>query len=398
MNPHLDRLHAYPFERLARLKAGVTPPQGLEHIAMSIGEPQHAPPAFVIDALRENLARLGSYPATAGSIELRSACARWLERRFALGANAVNPETMVLPVNGTREALFAFVQATIDTTRPALVLIPNPFYQIYEGAALLAGAEPYFLDMTAATRYMPDLDAVPESVWRRCQVLFLCNPGNPTGATLSQAYLIQALELAERYGFVIASDECYAEIYLDERAPPPSLLQACLATGRTRFERCVVFHSLSKRSSVPGLRSGFVAGDPEVMARFLLYRTYHGSAMPLTTQLASIAAWSEDSHAAANRRLYQEKFDRVLPILAPHLGVARPDGAFYLWPDVGGDDERFARELFASQNLTVLPGSYLARATHSVNPGQGRVRISLTAGVEQCVAAAERIRLFVTRV
>jgi N-succinyldiaminopimelate aminotransferase len=392
MNPRLDRLHAYPFERLARLKAGVTPPQSLPHIAMSIGEPQHEPPAFVIDTLRDNLHRLGSYPATAGSIELRAAAARWLERRFALGANAVNEETMVLPVNGTREALFSFVQATIDTRRDALVLMPNPFYQIYEGAALLAGAEPWFLDMTAATRYAPDLDAVPEAVWRRCQVLFLCNPGNPTGVTLSQAYLIQALELAARHDFVIAADECYAEIYLDERAPPPSLLQACLATGRNRFERCVVFHSLSKRSSVPGLRSGFVAGDPALISRFLLYRTYHGSAMPLTTQLASIAAWNDDGHAAANRRLYQEKFDRVLPILAPHLDVTRPDGAFYLWPDIGGDDERFTRELFAAQNLTVLPGSYLARAATVTNPGQGRVRISLTAGIEQCVIAAERIR------
>jgi N-succinyldiaminopimelate aminotransferase len=392
MNPRLDRLHAYPFERLARLKAGVTPPQSLPHIAMSIGEPQHEPPAFVIDTLRDNLHRLGSYPATAGSIELRAAAARWLERRFALGANAVNEETMVLPVNGTREALFSFVQATIDTRRDALVLMPNPFYQIYEGAALLAGAEPWFLDVTPATRFAPDLDAVPEAVWRRCQVLFLCNPGNPTGVTLSQAYLIQALELAARHDFVIAADECYAEIYLDERAPPPSLLQACLATGRNRFERCVVFHSLSKRSSVPGLRSGFVAGDPALISRFLLYRTYHGSAMPLTTQLASIAAWNDDVHAAANRRLYQEKFDRVLPILAPHLDVTRPDGAFYLWPDIGGDDERFTRELFASQNLTVLPGSYLARAATVTNPGQGRVRISLTAGIEQCVIAAERIR------
>ncbi len=392
MNPRLDRLHAYPFERLARLKAGATPPAALAHIAMSIGEPQHTPPAFVIDALRDNLHRLGSYPATAGTIELRAAAARWLERRFALGAKAVNEETMVLPVNGTREALFSFVQAAIEERADALVAMPNPFYQIYEGAALLAGAQPYFLDMTAATRYAPDLDAVPESVWRRCQVLFLCNPGNPTGATLSQTYLIQALELAERYGFVIAADECYAEIYLDERAPPPSLLQACLASGRSRFERCIVFHSLSKRSSVPGLRSGFVAGDPALISRFLLYRTYHGSAMPLTTQLASIAAWNDDAHATANRRLYQEKFDRVLPILAPYLDVTRPDGAFYLWPDVGGDDERFTRELFESQNLTVLPGSYLARAARAANPGQGRVRISLTAPIAQCVTAAERIR------
>jgi N-succinyldiaminopimelate aminotransferase len=388
---------------------------------MSIGEPQHTPPAFVLDTLRASLDRLGSYPATAGLPEFRGACARWLERRFALPAGSVDADSMVLPVNGTREALFAFVQAVVDPGPSAgpLVLMPNPFYQIYEGAALLAGAEPYMLDMTAATHYMPDLDAVPEAVWRRCQVLFLCSPGNPTGAVLSLAYLRRALELAERYDFVIAADECYTELFLDESAPPPGLLQAARAAGNDRFRRCVVFHSLSKRSSVPGLRSGFVAGDPEILRRFLLYRTYHGSAMAVPTQLASIAAWQEDSHAAQNRRLYQEKFERVLPILTPVLRVEKPAGAFYLWPDVGGDDERFTRELFARKNITVLPGSYLARpgaagggagrggatggsvgagrggAAAAVNPGAGRVRISLTAGVAQCVEAAERIRDFV---
>lgn len=401
MNPRLERLHAYPFERLARLKAGVTPPAGLSHIAMSIGEPQHAPPAFVLETLRASLGQLGSYPATAGLPEFREACARWLERRFQLPAGGVDAATMVLPVNGTREALFAFVQAVVDDRREALVAMPNPFYQIYEGAALLAGAEPYLLDTTAATLYTPDLDAVPEAVWRRCQVLFLCSPGNPTGTVLSPGYLQRALALAERYDFVIAADECYTEIYLDESAPPPGLLQACLAVGNDGFKRCVVFHSLSKRSSVPGLRSGFVAGDPEIVKRFLLYRTYHGSAMAVPTQLASIAAWQEDGHAAENRRLYQEKFARVLPILAPVMKVEKPAGAFYLWPDVGGDDEVFTRELFARKNLTVLPGSYLARAGASgsgavaVNPGAGRVRISLVAPVAQCVAAAERIRDFV---
>lgn len=395
MNPRLGLLHTYPFEKLARLKAGVTPPEGLAHIAMSIGEPQHEPPPFVLETLRRNLHRVGSYPATIGLIELRAAAARWLERRFALGGDAVNPDTMVLPVNGTREALFAFVQSVVDPKNDALVVMPNPFYQIYEGAALLAGAQPYFLNTDAANGYLPDLAAVPESVWRRCQILFLCNPGNPAGATASLHYLESALALAERHGFVIAADECYAEIYLDESAPPPSLLQACLATGRSRFERCVVFHSLSKRSSVPGLRSGFVAGDPALMAPFLLYRTYHGSAMPVPTQLASAAAWSDDAHATANRKLYQEKFARVLPILRPVLEVDRPDGAFYLWPRVNEDDERFTRELFASQNLTLLPGSYLARATDAGNPGTGRVRISLTASVDQCVEAAGRIRDFV---
>jgi N-succinyldiaminopimelate aminotransferase len=405
MNPRLERLHAYPFERLARLKAGVTPPAELAHIAMSIGEPQHTPPAFVLETLRRHLDRLGSYPATSGLPELRGACARWLERRFSLPAQSVDADTMVLPVNGTREALFAFVQAVVDDRGDPIVLMPNPFYQIYEGAALLAGAQPYLLDTTATTLYTPDLDAVPESVWQRCQLLFLCSPGNPTGTVLSQEYLQRALALADRYDFVIAADECYTELYLDERSPPPGLLQACLAAGHDRFQRCVVFHSLSKRSSVPGLRSGFVAGDPEIMKRFLLYRTYHGSAMPVPTQLASIVAWQDDAHAAENRRLYQEKFERVLPILAPVMQVEKPAGAFYLWPDIGGDDERFTRELFGSKNITVLPGSYLARASTAAgsargagtlgNPGAGRVRISLVASVAQCVEAAERLKDFV---
>ncbi|HVC31606.1 MAG TPA: succinyldiaminopimelate transaminase [Steroidobacteraceae bacterium] len=401
MNPLLTRLHPYPFERLARLKSGVSAPPGLTPIDMGIGEPRHEPPESVLAALRENLHRLGTYPATAGLPELRSACARWLERRYRLPGGSVDAHTMVLPVNGTREALFAFVQAAIDRgpgSDPAgagpLVLMPNPFYQIYEGAALLAGAEPHFLPVTAANGYMPDLDAVPASVWQRCQVLFLCSPGNPTGRVLPLAYLRHALALAQRHGFIVAADECYADIYLDERFPPPGLLEACLAAGHERFQRCVVFHSLSKRSSVPGLRSGFVCGDPQIISRLLLYRTYHGSAMPLPTQLASITAWQHDEHAQRNRRLYQEKFASVLPILASCLEVAKPDGAFYLWPDVRGDDERFARDLHASQAVTVLPGTYLARPGPGGNPGAGRVRISLVPRLEQCIEAAERIRDF----
>jgi N-succinyldiaminopimelate aminotransferase len=395
LNPRLDLLHTYPFEKLARLKSGAEPPKDLPHIAMSIGEPQHEAPPFVLETLKQNLHRLGSYPATIGLIELRSSIARWLERRFSLGSGKVNPETMVLPVNGTREALFAFVQAVVGTKQNAVVAMPNPFYQIYEGAALLAGAAPYFLNTNAANGYIPDLDAVPAEIWNRCEVLFLCNPGNPAGATAPLGYLAHALELAEKHNFVVAADECYAEIYLDEAAPPPSLLQASLNAGRDKFQRCVVFHSLSKRSSVPGLRSGFVAGDPAIVSRFLLYRTYHGSAMAVPTQIASVTAWDEDAHAAQNRRLYQEKFARVLPILEPVLDVRRPDGAFYLWPDVGEDDEGFTRDLFAEQNLTLLPGSYLAREFNGENPGRRRVRISLTANVDQCVLAAERIREFV---
>jgi N-succinyldiaminopimelate aminotransferase len=396
MNPRLDRLHAYPFERLARLKAGATPPAGLEHIAMSIGEPQHTPPAFLLESLRENLHRLGSYPATGGLPEFRASVARWLQRRFQLPVGSLNPDTMVLPVNGTREALFAFVQAVIDDRTQPLVAMPNPFYQIYEGATLLAGAEPCFLNTTAATGYVPDLDAVGEYAWRRCQILFLCSPGNPSGAVLSQDFLRHAIELADRHNFIIAADECYSELYPDESAPPPGLLQAAIAAGHDSFQRCVVFHSLSKRSSVPGLRSGFVAGDPQVVSRFLLYRTYHGSAMAVPTQLASITAWDDDAHAAANRRLYQEKFDRVIPILSEVLDIERPQGGFYLWTDIRGDDERFSRDLFATRNVTVLPGSYLARASGGINPGAGRVRISLVPDVARCIEAAERIRSLIS--
>jgi N-succinyldiaminopimelate aminotransferase len=397
VNQRLELLAAYPFERLARLKAGSTPPAGLPHIAMSIGEPKHAPPDFVIEALRRELGKLDSYPVTAGLAEMRAACAGWLERRFKV---RVLPETMVLPVNGTREALFSFVQAVVSTggtqAKP-VVAMPNPFYQIYEGAALLAGAEPVFLNTTSGNRFQPDLDAVPAEIWKRCEILFLCSPGNPTGAVLSLEFLRHALKLAEKYDFVIASDECYADLYRDESTPPPSLLQAALADGNDSFERCMVFHSLSKRSSVPGLRSGFVAGDARLIKPYLLYRTYHGCAMPVPTQLASIAAWNDDAHAAANRMLYREKYARVLPILEPVLDVVEPDGAFYLWPDIHGDDEAFTRDLYAKQNLTILPGSYLARDTRAGNPGRQRVRISLVAPVEECVTAAQRIRTFLAK-
>jgi len=397
VNQRLELLAAYPFERLARLKAGITPPAALTHIAMSIGEPKHAPPHFVIEALRRELGKLDSYPVTAGLPEMRAACAAWLERRFKV---RVLPESMVLPVNGTREALFSFVQAVVSTggtqSKP-VVAMPNPFYQIYEGAALLAGAEPVFLNTTGGNRFQPDLDAVPAEIWKRCEILFLCSPGNPTGAVLSLEFLRHALKLAEKHDFVVASDECYAELYRDESTPPPSLLEAAVADGNTSFERCMVFHSLSKRSSVPGLRSGFVAGDARLIKPYLLYRTYHGCAMPVPTQLASIAAWNDDAHAAANRMLYREKYARVLPILQPVLDVVEPDGAFYLWPDIHGDDEAFTRDLYATQNLTILPGSYLARNTRAGNPGRQRVRISLVAPVEECVTAAQRIRTFLAK-
>jgi N-succinyldiaminopimelate aminotransferase len=365
---------------------------------LSIGEPKHTPPSFVIDTLRDHLTDLGSYPATRGLLELRAAAARWMERRFGLRANAVDADAQVLPVTGTREALFACVQAVVDSRRPGstpLVLMPNSGYQIYEGAALLAGAEPYYLNTTAANGFLPDLQAVPESVWKRCQLLFLCSPANPVGAVMNTEYLRRALRFADKYGFVIASDECYADIYDDESAPPPSLLSAAASMARHDFARCLSFHSLSKRSSLPGLRSGFVAGDAGLIKPFLLYRTYHGCAMPIPTQRASIAAWNDDAHVAANRALYRRKFDRVLPILAPALTVDRPAGGFYLWLHVGGDDEAFTAGLFAQQNVTVVPGSYLARRTADGNPGAGYVRISLVASEEDCVQAAQRIREFI---
>jgi N-succinyldiaminopimelate aminotransferase len=395
MNPGFRRLSAYPFERLADLKQGLVPPAHLPHIALSIGEPKHAPPVFVIDTLRANLADLGSYPATRGLPELRAAAAAWARRRFGLAS--LDGESQVLPVAGTREALFAFVQAVVDSRsagQKPLVLMPNPGYQVYEGAALLAGAEPQYLNTTHQTGFLPDLDAVPVEVWQSCQLLFLCSPANPVGAVMDQAYLVRALELAERHDFIVASDECYADLFDDESSPPPSLLTAAAAMGNTAYRRCMTFHSLSKRSSLPGLRSGIVAGDADLISPFLLYRTYHGCAMPIPTQRASISAWSDDEHVRANRALYRRKFDRVLPVLRPVLEVERPAGGFYLWLNVGGDDVAFTAELFAAQNITVVPGSYLARATAEGNPGAGYVRISLVAPEEECVQAAERIRDF----
>jgi N-succinyldiaminopimelate aminotransferase len=393
MHPRLASLQPYPFELLARLHRGVTPPATHKPISLSIGEPKHAAPRIVLDALVGSLADLGTYPATAGLPSFRASVARWLDRRYNL-QGAVDPATMVLPVNGTREALFAFAQCVIDPTDNAIVAMPNPFYQIYEGAALLAGATPYFLDTTPATGFLPDLAAVPTEIWQRCRLLYLCSPGNPTGAVADEAYLEKVLELSDQYGFVIAADECYGDIYADESNPPPGLLGACVRLGRN-FERAVVFHSLSKRSSVPGLRSGFVAGDPAILEAFRLYRTYHGCALPVHIQNASIVAWDDEDHSAANRALYREKFDAVIPILAPVLDVQAPTASFYLWPDVAGDDEQFARDLYATENVIVLPGSYLGRDGGKGNPGAGRVRISLVAPLADCIEAAHRIRRFI---
>ena len=391
MNPDLDQLQPYPFEKLAQLKAGLVP-LDKAHIALSIGEPKHQPPGFVLEELLTHLHGLANYPLTKGRLELRSAIATWLTRRFTLPEGSIDPERHVLPVAGTREALFAFAQAVVDRHAPqAKVLCPNPFYQIYEGAALLAGARPWFLNCTEASGFLPDLDAVPAQVWQECQLFYLCSPGNPTGAVAPLDYLQRLIKLADEHDFIIASDECYSELYFDEASPPPGLLQAAAALGRNGYERCVVFHSLSKRSNLPGLRSGFVAGDAEVLKRFLLYRTYHGCALPPPTQAASIKAWQDESHVQANREIYRKKFDAVLAILEPVMEVSRPDAGFYLWAKTPGSDTDFARELFARQHITVLPGSYLSREAHGINPGAGRVRMALVAELDECIEAAERI-------
>ena len=389
MNPHLQQLHPYPFERLRQLFTDIVPPAGRAPISLSIGEPRHASPAFVLAEIAASLDRLSNYPTTAGIPQLRQAIASWLQRRFELPA--VDPDHQVLPVSGTREALFAFAQAVVSPGPDALVMSPNPFYQIYEGAALLAGATPHFINCTQDSGLLPDFASVSEQQWRQCQLLYLCSPGNPTGAVLSLAQLQQLVALAREYDFVIAGDECYSEIYFDEAAPPPGLLQACAAMGDGDYRNCVVFHSLSKRSNLPGMRSGFVAGDADILRAFALYRTYHGCAMPLHHQLGSIAAWNDEAHVIANRQLYRQKFASVLAEFDGKLAVAAPDAGFYLWPRLEASDTQFARRLYASENVIALPGSFLAREARGVNPGANHLRLALVAEPEQCVEAARRI-------
>ena len=395
MNPNLERLHPYPFEKLAKLKAGISVPEHLAPISLGIGEPKHPSPAFVKDVIADNLDKLANYPTTKGTDELRSAIAAWATHRFDLAPASLDPNRHVVPVNGTREAIFALVQAVVDAGKPATVVSPNPFYQIYEGAAFLAGATPVYLPCDGSNGFIPDFDAVPESVWENCQILFLCSPGNPSGAVIPRETLVKVIELADRHDFLIASDECYSELYPDEANPPEGLLQTCAAIGRHNFERCVVFHSLSKRSNLPGLRSGFVAGDAEVLAGYLKYRTYHGCAMPIHNQLASIAAWSDEDHVRENRAAYRAKFEAVVPILREVMNVDFPDAGFYLWPETPMDDETFARELSAQHNVHVLPGRYLSRTVDGHNPGENRVRMALVAPLEECVEAARRIVEFV---
>ncbi len=397
MNPDLSKLHPYPFEKLATLKSGLTPPGVYHHIALSIGEPQHAAPAFVVESLIANLGGLSNYPLTKGSSALRQGIVAWLQRRFQLPTNSLDAERHVLPVSGTREALFAFAQAVIDRRDDPVVIMPNPFYQIYEGAAFLSGAEPYYLNTLVDNGFLPDFDQVPAKVWQRTQLVYLCSPGNPTGAVANLAAMQHLIELAARHDFIIASDECYSEIYFDEEAPPPGLLQAAAAMGNTDYTRCVVFHSLSKRSNLPGLRSGFVAGDARILEKFLKYRTYHGCALPPPVQAASVRAWADEAHVHHNRSLYREKFAAVLAILQPVLKLEQPDASFYLWPETPVSDTEFARGLFANQNVTVLPGSYLSREAQGINPGTNRVRIALVASTQECVEAAQRIRDYLVK-
>lgn len=388
MNPRLHALQAYPFEKLRALLGTAT--SDLPHIPLSIGEPRHPAPGFVAETLATELGKLSNYPTTKGIAELRQSIATWATRRF--GLSALDAESQVLPVNGTREALFAFAQTVVTPSDEALVCCPNPFYQIYEGAALLAGAQPHFLPCTAENGFIPDYDAVPAQVWQRCQLLYLCSPGNPSGAVTDTATLQKLIRLADEYDFVLASDECYSELYFDEGQPPAGLLQACAEMGRNDYRRCVVFHSLSKRSNLPGLRSGFVAGDADILASFLLYRTYHGCAMPIQHQLASIAAWNDEAHVQENRERYRQKFARVLSELGGCLDVKQPDASFYLWAKTPIADTDFAKLLFDSQHVTVLPGSYLSREVDGLNPGSGYVRMALVAELDNCVEAASRIR------
>ncbi|MDO9141347.1 MAG: succinyldiaminopimelate transaminase [Methylobacter sp.] len=395
MTPNLKHLHPYPFEKLAQLKHGIVPPKDKAHIALSMGEPTHATPHLIQEALLTHLHGLSNYPTTKGILELRQAIANWISRRFQIPADFIDAETQVLPVNGTREALFSFAQCLIDSTKAQpVVIMPNPFYQIYEGAALLAGAEPYFLNTLEESAYLPDFDAVPEEIWQRCQLIYICSPGNPTGAVIDQASLEKLLKLAEKYDFVIASDECYSEIYDDEANPPPSLLQTAYNRGNTAFKRCVVFHSLSKRSNAPGLRSGFVAGDAELLKAYFHYRTYHGCVMPLPTQHASIQAWQDEAHVIENRRLYREKFAAFIELLGDVCTVIKPPASFYVWLKTPIADTEFARQLFAQQNITVLPGSFLSRDFDGINPGLNHVRIALVAPLEECKDAANRIKIF----
>ena len=394
MNPRLDRLQSYPFQKLTALLEGTEAKPGVTPIPLYIGEPKHPTPEFIKRVVMENLAGFASYPATIGTEALRESIAAWIQRRY--GVKRIDPATQVIPVTGSREALFAIAQAVVDTSRTLhpIVVCPNPFYQIYEGAAILANAAPAYLNNVSQRNYAFDWDSLPKMLWERVQLVYVCSPGNPTGHVMPMEEWKRLFELSDQYGFVIASDECYSEIYFDEANPPLGSLEAAQKLGRDGFPRLIAFSSLSKRSNVPGMRSGFVAGDAEILKQYLLYRTYQGCAMSPPIQAASIAAWGDEAHVVENRRLYREKFDTALEILKPVLDVEKPDAAFYLWARTPMADPEFTRRLHQSQAVTVLPGSYLGREAHGINPGDRRVRIALVASTEECAEAARRIRDF----
>lgn len=401
MNSRLAHLQPYPFQKLTQLFEGINPPEDKLPIRLSIGEPRHAAPQMVLESLSASLSTLAHYPLTRGQGNLREAIANWANRRFHLDEQPLDPVRHVLPVAGTREALFSIAQTVVDAdgakdpAEKPVVICPNPFYQIYEGAALLAGAEPYFINTTAETGHKMDFSQVPAAIWARTQMLYACSPGNPTGAVMNRDDLNQLLDLAEQHDFIIVADECYSEIYFDEAEPPLGLLQVAAERGIDDYRRCLVFHSLSKRSNLPGLRSGFVAGDGELMKHYLQYRTYHGCTLSPPVQNASIHAWNDEQHVRDNRAQYRAKFDAVLEILAPVLPVNRPEAGFYLWPETPISDTDFARGLWQQEHVMVLPGQYLSRDTAAGNPGQNHVRMALVATIEECVDAAQRIRRFV---
>ena len=397
MNPNLNHLHSYPFQKLRELFQGTTPNAQYAPVNLSIGEPKHPTPAFITKALTDNLAGLANYPITQGSEALRQSISDWIARRYQVPKPDIARQ--IIPVNGSREALFAFAQAVIDTSRTQqpVVISPNPFYQIYEGAALLAGATPHYLNTVPENGYAMEFDRVPEGIWEHTQLVYVCSPGNPTGNVMNLAAWEHLFELSDRYGFIIASDECYSEIYPDEAKPPLGGLEAAHRLGREDYRRLVMFSSLSKRSNVPGMRSGFVAGDAAIMEKFLLYRTYHGCAMNPAVQAASAAAWNDEAHVVENRRLYREKFAAVTPLLQQNLAVVEPDAAFYLWARTPIADTEFALGLYRDYNVTVLPGSFLAREARGINPGRDFVRIALVAPLAECLDAAQRINEFVTR-
>ena len=394
MDPNLNKLQPYPFEKLHELFSSTTRDNGLVNINLSIGEPKSPTPDFIKSAMGNNLDYLANYPKTKGEPALRNAISDWLLKRFSLPQNSIDPEQHILPVNGTREALFAIAQTIIDRRDNAKVLLPNPFYQIYEGAAYLAGAEPVYVDFSVINGEVPGIDAVSEETWRNTQLIYICTPSNPTGDIIPLSSMQKLLTLAHQHDFIIASDECYSEIYFDENNPPQGLLQAAIANGDASYHRCLAFYSLSKRSNSPGLRSGFVVGDRAIISQFLKYRTYHGCAMPMSTQLASAAAWGDETHVQANRARYQKSFHYTLEEISKEIDIKKPQAGFYLWLPTPIDDEQFALGLYSQQNVTVLPGKYLARSVNNQNPGANRVRIALVATPEECQTAAKRITTY----